>query len=108
MINYNKKFGDHNFDVLLGHESFAYKYQYNYTMRQGQVMDGLMELGNFTTINSAYSYTDEYKKKVILPVSTMTSWINIMYQPPTAVMVAHASTKITVGVTSGLSEPLGV
>lgn len=63
LINYNKKFGDHNFDVLLGHESFAYKYQYNYTMRQGQVMDGLMELGNFTTINSAYSYTDEYKKE---------------------------------------------
>lgn len=63
LINYNKSFGDHNFDILLGHESYAYKYQYNYTMRQGQVMDGLMELGNFTTINSAYSYTDEYKKE---------------------------------------------
>jgi TonB-linked SusC/RagA family outer membrane protein len=61
LLNYNKIFGKHTFEVLLGHENYDYVYNYFYGFRQGVIADGNTELINFTTTNSLTSYTDTYK-----------------------------------------------
>ena len=61
LLNYNRKFRNHNFDVLAGHESYS---QYDTDLngfKQGQSLTGNTELGNFTTINSLNSSVDRYR-----------------------------------------------
>lgn len=61
LLNYNKVFGKHTVEVLLGHENYDYEYNYFYGFRQGVIADGNTELVNFTTTNDLTSYTDTYK-----------------------------------------------
>lgn len=63
LITYNKDFGQHSIDALLGHENYSYTYQYMYGMRQEQSIIGLQEFGNFVSINALSSYTNNYKKE---------------------------------------------
>lgn len=61
LLNFNKKFGSHNVDMLVGHESYN---QYDTDLngfKQGQSLTGNTELGNFTTINSLNSSIDRYR-----------------------------------------------
>lgn len=58
LLSYVKSFGNHNFDALVGHESYKYQYSYFYGFRQGLIVDGNDELANFTTTNDLTSYTD--------------------------------------------------
>src|SRR4030095_3294378 len=61
LLNFNKKFGKHNVDVLAGHENYD---QYDQSLdgfKQGQSLTGNTELGNFTTINSLNSSIDRYR-----------------------------------------------
>ena len=59
LLNYNKTFGKHTLDLLLGHENYDYTYEYLSGARQQQSFDGITELGNFTTTNNLNSYTDK-------------------------------------------------
>ncbi|PTX15263.1 TonB-linked SusC/RagA family outer membrane protein [Pontibacter mucosus] len=62
LLNYAKTFNDrHYVEVLLGHENYNYQYKYLYGMRQGLIVEGNTELGNFTTTNSLDSRTDLYR-----------------------------------------------
>lgn len=61
LLTYQNSFGAHNFDLLVGHESFDKNYEYFYGMKQGLVAEGNTELINFTTINSLTSYTKQYR-----------------------------------------------
>lgn len=61
LLTYNNSIDNHNFDVLLGHESYSNQYKYFYGMKQGIVAEGNPELVNFTTINSLTSYTNQYR-----------------------------------------------
>ncbi|OAV66298.1 Outer membrane cobalamin receptor protein, SusC/RagA family [Bacteroidales bacterium Barb6XT] len=63
LLTYAKSFGLHNTDFLAGHENYSYERQYMYGMRQGEVLSGLHEFGNFVTINTLSSYTDTYTKE---------------------------------------------
>ena len=63
LINYNKSFGNHTFDILLGHENYEYKYEYEYAMKIGEVISGIYDLENFTSINELSSYTNRYRKE---------------------------------------------
>lgn len=63
LLQYNKSFGSHNLEAMLGHESYSYQYEYSYGMRQGQTLDNLLEFDNFNTINTLSSYTDKYRKE---------------------------------------------
>ena len=63
LLSYVKSFGEHNIDVLLGHENYSYQYEYSYGMRQGQAIEGLLEYDNFKTVNDLSSYTDKYRKE---------------------------------------------
>ena len=58
LLNYNKKFGRHNLDVLAGHESYKENQDFLTGTRQGQVVDGNVELVNFTTTTNLSSQFD--------------------------------------------------
>lgn len=61
LLNYSKSFGVHNFDVLAGHESYGYNYNYLRGFRQEIILDGNTELINFATTNSLTSYSYDYR-----------------------------------------------
>jgi TonB-linked SusC/RagA family outer membrane protein len=61
ILNYNKNFGRHHVDALVGHESFNQLQQALGGFKQGQSLTGNTELGNFTTINSSTSSLDRYR-----------------------------------------------
>jgi TonB-linked SusC/RagA family outer membrane protein len=63
LLNYNRSFNQHSFDVLLGHESYQWDYDYFYGFKQGLIVDGNIELVNFTTINSTTSYVHKYRSE---------------------------------------------
>ena len=63
LITYSKSIGNHNFDVLLGHENYSYKYEYLYGMKTQETVSGMYEFGNFVNISSLSSYTNTYKKE---------------------------------------------
>jgi len=59
LLNFNKKFGDHNVTALAGHESYSYTYNYLYGFKIEQgFADGNTEFPNFSTISSLNSYTN--------------------------------------------------
>ncbi|MEK6511690.1 SusC/RagA family TonB-linked outer membrane protein [Myroides odoratimimus] len=61
LLNWNKSFGDHNFDVLVGHENFNNDYSYLYGMKTNQTFEGMDEWINFTEAGSIYDYTVKYR-----------------------------------------------
>ena len=63
IIQYNKMIGKNNIDVMVGHESYQYKYEYFYSMKTGETIHGVNDFQNFVNISSITSYTDEYKKE---------------------------------------------
>lgn len=63
LINYSKSFGKHSFDVLLGHENYEYKYEYEYAMKLGEVISGIYDFENFTSISELSSFTNRYRKE---------------------------------------------
>jgi len=56
MLDYTKKIGKHNFNIIGGHENYSYKYNYLTGSRSGQIVDGITELVNFATILNTNSY----------------------------------------------------
>ena len=60
LLTWNRSFNSHNIDVLLGHEFYAYKYEY---MEAGKtnLVDGILELRPGTTMYSADSYSNNYR-----------------------------------------------
>lgn len=60
VLNYNKTVEKSNFDVLLGHETYQYQYNYITGSRNGQVLDGNTELINFTTTSDLNAYKNLY------------------------------------------------
>lgn len=57
-LTYKKKFGDHNFDVLLGHENYDYRDNFLTGSRSQLILDGNIELVNFTTTTNLNSGAD--------------------------------------------------
>ena len=60
LLMWNRSFGLHNFDVMAGHEFYAYQYEYLKAAKTNLV-DGILELRPGTTLNDADSYTDKYR-----------------------------------------------
>jgi len=63
LLTYAKTIGNHNFDVLLGHENYDYKYEYFNAMKTGEIVDGIYELTNFVNISTLTSYERGYRKE---------------------------------------------
>lgn len=63
LLTYNKDIDKHHIDVLVGHESYDYKYSYQTASMKGQIMIGSnFEFKNFSEINGTpNSYVNRYK-----------------------------------------------
>lgn len=55
-LTYKKSFGKHNFDALLGHENYYYRYNYLYGYKANQTFAGQVDLVNFSQITSLTDY----------------------------------------------------
>ena len=106
LITYSKSIGNHNFDVLLGHENYSYKYEYLYGMKTQETVSGMYEFGNFVNISSL-SIRTPIKRKVTLAVSIMIMRINTTLHFLIAMMVPRVLQKRTDGGISGRSEQAG-
>lgn len=60
LLTWNRSFDEHDFDVLLGHEFYAYQNEYLSAGRTGLV-DGILELRPGAVLYDADSYTDKYR-----------------------------------------------
>jgi TonB-linked SusC/RagA family outer membrane protein len=58
LLQFNKKWDVHNVTALVAHENYDYNYSSLYGFRQGQAVEGNIELTNFATINSLTSAMD--------------------------------------------------
>lgn len=56
LLEYTKKIGQHNFNILAGHENFSYKYNSFTGSRSGQIVGGITELVNFATALGVSSF----------------------------------------------------
>lgn len=64
LVTYERSIDDlHNFDILLGHENNSYKYDYYYSMKTNEIVEGVYDYPNFTNISSLSSYTNLYRKE---------------------------------------------
>ena len=61
LLTYDRTFGDFHFDVLAGHEAYAYNYQYLMGYKSGFPFGGLYELAPATTLQDANSYSNNYR-----------------------------------------------
>lgn len=61
LLTYSKVIGKHHFDILLGHESYDYEYNYLTASMKEQKFDNNYELGNYSNLNTTpNSYTHKY------------------------------------------------
>ncbi len=60
-LDFDKKFGDHHIGALVGHENYDYTFDLLSGQKQGQVLEGSVELPNFSTINSLTSRVDKHR-----------------------------------------------
>lgn len=65
-LRWNRQFGDHMVDVLLGHENYWYNYNYTYGYKTTQVFAGKTHLSNFTDITSLDGYGNDYRTESYL------------------------------------------
>lgn len=65
LLTYNKEIGKHKFDVLAGHEFYAYKFNYLMANKTGLV-DGIFELAPGTTLAGGTSYAHNYRVESFL------------------------------------------
>ncbi|MGI6048621.1 MAG: SusC/RagA family TonB-linked outer membrane protein [Petrimonas sp.] len=63
LLSYGKTLDVHTFDILLGHENYAFKYDYYYSMKTAEIVENVYDYPNFINISSLSSYTDNYKKE---------------------------------------------
>jgi TonB-linked SusC/RagA family outer membrane protein len=65
-LHWNKEFGVHSVDALIGHENYHYTYNYLYGYKTTQVFPDVNNLNNFTEITSLYDYNDTYRTESYL------------------------------------------
>jgi TonB-linked SusC/RagA family outer membrane protein len=63
LISYTRSINQHNFDILVGHENYQYKYEYFYSMKTQEIVANVYDLANFVKTSQSTSYTNEYKKE---------------------------------------------
>jgi TonB-linked SusC/RagA family outer membrane protein len=62
LLNYSKKFNRvHDVEILLGHETYMWDYQYIYAFRQGEIVPDNPDFVNYTTTMSLNSWSQSYR-----------------------------------------------
>lgn len=65
-LMWNRMFGDHHVDVLLGHENYWYNYNYTYNYKTEEKFFGKMNLSNFTSMSTMTGYDVDYRTESFL------------------------------------------
>ena len=65
-LTYKKSFNDHNFDFLVGHESYLYRYNYLYGYKTTETFAGQVDLVNFTQITNLTDYEQNDRTESLL------------------------------------------
>lgn len=65
-LNWNKTYGVHNIQVLLGHENFVNQYDYTYVVKDNEAFAGMPALSNFSVMNSIEGYKNIYRTESYL------------------------------------------
>lgn len=65
-LAWSHRFGDHDIDVLLGHENYDYTIDYDNTQKSNQTFEGSLALSNFTTLTSSVGYKTKYRTESYL------------------------------------------
>lgn len=60
-MTYEKSFGDHSINVLVGQEAYSMNYKYLDASKRGLPFFGITEIGAASEMNSMNSYTDNYR-----------------------------------------------
>jgi TonB-linked SusC/RagA family outer membrane protein len=61
LLSYLREFDRHHIDIMAGHESYDYEYNYLTSSMKDQKFDGNFELGNYSNLNTTpNSYTHTY------------------------------------------------
>lgn len=60
LLNWNKSFGKHHVEALVGHESYSDQYTYLYGYKTTETFAGKEDFINFTEITRLYDYKDIY------------------------------------------------
>src|SRR5699024_1757335 len=60
LLNWNKSFGKHNVEALVGHESYSDQYNYLYGYKTTETFAGKEDFINFTEITRLYDYKHIY------------------------------------------------
>ena len=60
LLTWNRTFGKHNIDLLAGHEFYSYEYSF-LKAAKSNLVDGILELRPGTTLQSADSYSKQYR-----------------------------------------------
>jgi len=60
LLNWSKNFGDHNLEVLVGHENYYQSYNRLYGYKTTETFAGKEDLINFTEITQLYDYGHTY------------------------------------------------
>ncbi len=63
LLNWARQFGDHNINVLLGHENYWNKYSYLYASRSNMLLPGNEELDGAIIDGSSSSYETDYNNE---------------------------------------------
>ncbi|MCK9303884.1 MAG: SusC/RagA family TonB-linked outer membrane protein, partial [Bacteroidales bacterium] len=66
ILNWNREFGLHNVEMLVGHENFSYNYAYTYGFKTDEIFVGNKEFINFTTITDLLGYQRDYRTESFL------------------------------------------
>ncbi|MTG98781.1 SusC/RagA family TonB-linked outer membrane protein [Myroides sp. BIT-d1] len=61
LLNWNKDLGNHNLQVLLGHENYSTERSTLYAIKSGETFAGLPDFVNFSETTNLLDYTDVYR-----------------------------------------------
>lgn len=103
LLTWTRSFGKHSFDVLLGHEYYAYNYKFLAAERSGLV-DGIYELRPGATLKDADSYSIDYR------INSWLSRFNYNYDDKyyfSASLRSDASSRFKRGNRSGIFWSVG-
>lgn len=65
-LRWNRSFGGHSLDVLVGHENFSYSYDYSYIYKNNETFEGKTNLSNFSTVAGSDGYGVDYRTESYL------------------------------------------
>ncbi|WP_316830234.1 SusC/RagA family TonB-linked outer membrane protein [Pedobacter aquatilis] len=65
-LTYKKSIGEHNFDFLVGHESYLYRYNYLYGYKTTETFAGQVDLVNFNQITNLTDYEHNDRTESLL------------------------------------------